>query len=430
MRRETDHWSRQRPRFLAGWLLACAVTASHSADVQPELEALQAYDQARVEITNQRYDRAEILLERVLMLHPENAEARIELAMLMARRGHTDGAQALVQSLIDDPRTEPEQNQALQSLSQHIKNMQPALANPYALDTRKAKQSLTLAAQNIAQPTASQPAAALWRGEVSLTASSNPLARTSAGAITITLPDGPLSLPLSQTAKPGSLAAATLSRTTATYGAELSVQAVSVTGATAAARAVLWSQVPWTQWLPETIKPLSAAPVLAYAQAQRGLDGQSRTMAGLTTVLGAQRLSLSHYIDSGINDRGIVVRAEHNAPRMWGTQWLASIEHSNSSMGPQAYWRVALGAEYALGNRRKLLAQITHQQDAHSYSALLQQGAKRRLTNNYVAFEQQHPLKSEKNLIWRVFSGERQSNLELFKYNELGVQLSIVQNWR
>jgi len=74
MRREKVDWSRQRPRFLAGWLVACAITATHSADVQPEIEALQAFDQARIEITNQRYDRAEILLERVLMLHPENAE--------------------------------------------------------------------------------------------------------------------------------------------------------------------------------------------------------------------------------------------------------------------------------------------------------------------------------------------------------------------
>jgi hypothetical protein len=270
----------------------------------------------------------------------------------------------------------------------------------------------------------------LWRGEASVTASSNPLARTSAGAITITLPDGPLSLTLSETAKPGSLTGATLSRTTSTNGAELSVQMVSVTGATAAARALLWSQLPWAQWLPETINPVNALPVLAYAQTQRGLDGQSRTMAGLTTLLGAQRLSLSHYEDSGINDRGIVVRAEHNAPRVWGTDWQASLEHSNSSVGPQVYWRVGLGAEYGLGNRRKLLAQITHQQDAYSYSTLLQEGAKRRLTTTYVAFEQQHPLRSEKILIWRVFSGERQSNLELFKYNERGAQLSIVQNWR
>jgi hypothetical protein len=430
MRRHTVHWGRQRQLFLAGWLVACAATASYSADLQPEIEALQAFDQARIEITSQRYDRAEILLERVLMLHPENAEARIELAMLMARRGHTDGAQALVQSLLDDPRTEPDHNQALRSLLQQIKNTQPALANPYALDTRRAKEGLTSAAQNMAQPNARQPTAALWRGEASITASSNPLARTSAGAITITLPDGPLSLPLSLTAKPGSLAGATLSRITATHGAELSVQTVSVTGATAGARAVLWSQVPWVQWLPETIKPLATPPVLAFAQVQRGLDGQSRTMAGLNTLLGTQRLSLSHYEDHGINDRGIVVRAEYIAPRMRGADLQASLEHSNSSTGLQAHWRVGLGAEYGLGGRSKLLAQITHQQDAYSYSALLQEGAKRRLTTTYVAYEQQYPLKSEKILIWRVFSSERQSNLELFKYNDRGAQLSIVQNWR
>jgi hypothetical protein len=170
--------------------------------------------------------------------------------------------------------------------------------------------------------------------------------------------------------------------------------------------------------------------VLIYAQAQRGLDGQHRTMAGLTSVLGAQRLSLSHYEENGTNDRGIVVRAEHNLPSWLGTDMQASIEHSNSAVGPQGYWRAGFSADYALGNGRKLLAQLTHQQDTYAYSALLQNGAQRRLTTAYVALEQRMQLKSEKVLIWRVFSGERRSNLELFNYNEFGAQLSLVQYWR
>lgn len=423
---------------LAAWLLGLAcisgaliVNDGHAAQLQPELEALQAFEQARTEISSRRYDRAEILLERVLMLHPEHAEARIELALLMARRGHTDGAQALVQSLLDDPRIEPEHARALRELKAQLKKGPPNAANPYAIDTRDAAARLAAAALGTtAQVPGDALAAATWRGEASLTASSNPLARTSSGAITITLPDGPLSLPLNQTAKSGALAGVTLSRTTETHGAELAVQHADVSGTTTAARAVLWGRLPLVQWLPDALQPAQLTPVLAYAQAQRGLDGQHRAMAGLTTVWGAQRLSLSHYEEYSTNDRGVVVRAEHNQPRLWGTDWQAALEHSNSTVGPQGYWRAGLSAEHGLGHGRKLLAQLTHQQDTYSYSTLLQNGAKRHLTTAYVAFEQQVTLKSEKVLIWRVFSGERRSNLELFNYNELGVQLSIVQNWR
>jgi hypothetical protein len=76
------------------------------------------------------------------------------------------------------------------------------------------------------------------------------------------------------------------------------------------------------------------------------------------------------------------------------------------------------------------LAQFTHQRDTYSYSALLQDGAKRQLTTAYVAFEQHIDLKNEKVLIWRAFRGERRSNLELFNYNEFGAQVSMVQHWR
>jgi len=435
-----------RPHFLlsvqqrsgaAAWLIgvvcvanALSLNLAQAAQLQPDLEALQAFEQALAEISTQRYERAEILLERVLMLQPENAEARIELALLMARRGHTDGAQALVQSLLDDPRTEPAHAQALISLKNQIKKTADALSNLYALDTREAASRLSAAAKGVDKSSAAEPVAAVWRGEVSLSASNNPLARTSSGAITITLPDGPLSLPLSQTAKSGALAGASLSRTTATQGAELAVQQTDVLGTSTAARAVVWGRLPLAQWLPNSLQPERLPPVLGYAQVQRGLDGQHRAIAGLTAVLGAQRLSLSHYEEFGVNDKGTVVRAEHNQPSLWGTHWQASLEKSRSDSGPQGYWRTGFSAERALGNGRKLLAQLTHQQDTYSYSALLQDGAKRQLTTAYVAFEQHIALKNEKVLIWRVFRGERRSNLELFNYNELGAQVSMVQHWR
>jgi len=426
MRRNSPHFGFQSQRYLVGWLLACAATCSHSADLQSEIEALQAFDQARTEINSQRYDRAEILLERVLMLHPENAEARIELAMLLARRGHNDGAQALVQSLLDDPRTEPDQSKALAALLQSMKKGRDSQVNPYALGTREA-----YANKNPLSPI-SQPEVgrALWRGEASFSASSNPLARTSTEAITITLPDGPLTLPLSQKAQAGTLVGTSLSLTDATYGAELSVQHANVSDATNATRAVLWHQLPLQQWLPGTGTSWQPPPVLGYLQSLRGLDGQSRTTVGLTTQIGSNQLLLSSYKDNSLNDHGTAMRAEHKPARWMGTDWLASIEYSASGVKPQAYWRTQLSAAHPLGNGRKLSLQMAHQQDTYSYSALLQDGAHRRLTSIHVAFEQQTQLKNGKVLIWRLFSAERRSNLELFSYNEIGAQLSLMQNWR
>ena len=434
MRQSTSQFAQHGHLPAARWwglvclLQALVMAEGHAAPLQPEQEAQQAFEQARAEISSRQYDHAEILLERVLMLQPEHAEARIELALLMARRGHIDGAQALLQSLLDDPRTEPEHAQALRTLKAQINKAPSTLVNPYALDTREAAVRLSAAAA--LGTTTEHPAPVSWRGEVGLTASSNPLARTSSGAITITLPDGPLSLPLSQTAKSGALTGATLSRTTATHGAELAVQRADVSGTTTAARALLWGQLPLARWLPDGLQAAHGLPVLAYAQVQRGLDGQHRAMAGLTGAFGAQRLSLSHYEEYSTSDRGTVIRAEHNQPRLWGTDWQASLERSRSSSGPQGYWRAGLSAEHGLGAGRKLLAQFTHQQDTYPYSGLLQSGAQRHLTTAYVAFEQQMQLRGEKVLIWRVFSGERRSNLELFNYNELGAQLSMVQNWR
>lgn len=394
---------------------AFMVNASHATELQPLQEALQAFKQAQAEIDSQRYDRAEVLLERVLMLHPEHAEARIELALLMARRGHGEGAQALLQSLIDDPRTQAEFAEALRGLKDQINKGFPAAGS--------------LGAPKDQEPNTRLSAVA-WRGEASISSSSNPLARTSVDAITITLPNGPLSLPLNQAAQSGTVIGLTLSRNTATYGTELAVQNASVSGTTPAARALLWGALPLSQWLPNAMENAGVPPVLAYAQLQRGLDAQHRSQLGVTAVLGAQRISLSHYEEHSVSDRGTTVRVEYHPARFWGTDWQASLEHSNSSVGPQAYWRTGLGVEKALGQGSKLLYQLTLQKDNYSYSALLRGGAPRKLSTAYVAFEQQMSMKGEKAFIWRAFSAQRRSNLELFNYNDIGVQLSIVQNWR
>lgn len=414
------------PTLLIMLTLCLATTAAHSAPLQPELEALQALDQAGAEIRARRYDRAEILLERVLMLQPENAQALIELALLMAARNHTDGALALVQSLIDDERSELSQIQALKNLQAQIKQGATHLQrNPYALNAPERQSQL---ASQSPPPGANQSNSASpvrWRGEINWGMSTNPLARTSAKAIAITLPDGPLSLPLTQNQRAGQMGGASLSRTTDTGSVELAIQGTSISDASTATRVLAWTKLPQAPWWNATQQPVW----LAYAQTQRGLDGQQRTQAGLTAINGQQKYSLSAYREDSAQDRGMISRIEYYPTPWQGIQAYAALERSKSNTGPQGHWRVLMAAERPVGDQAKMLIQWTRQTDTYSYSPLLENGARRHLLAAHVAYEQHHPLEGEKVFTWRVFTGERQSNLSLFHYKETGIQLQWVRKW-
>lgn len=406
--------------------------AAKAAPLQPELEAQQAFEQARTEIRERRYDRAEILLERVLMLQPENAEALIELALLMAARNHQEGALALVQSLIDDPRTESHQAQALKNLQAHIQQKATNLQrNPYALNSIGPRlmsqgQSQTLQpVGGVGGNTASSANPVSWRSEIQWGMTTNPLARTSAQAITITLPDGPLSLPLTQNQREGHTAGASLVRTTATGGAELATQATNISGTSNAARLLGWRLLPPAPWLGNQQQPIW----LAFAQAQRGLDGQQRAQAGLTAISEQQKYSLSAYHENSNQDRGLNWRVEHHPKRWQGILGYAALERSQSTTGPQGHWRAMVVAERPVAEQAKVMFQWTQQHDTYSYSPLLENGARRQLAAVHVAYEQRHQLKNQKMLTWRVFTGERRSNLSLFSYKETGFQVGLAHKW-
>jgi hypothetical protein len=404
-------------------------TLAKAAVLEAEIEALQALDQASAEIKARRFDRAEILLERVLMLQPENAEARIELALLMATRGQQDSARALVQSLIDDPRTELAQAQELNNLLILIQKGNPAAfgINPYSLNPPSRPLPSWLGTNGLALPGAKgRDDLAQWRGEVNIGHTTNPLARTSAESITITLPDGPLSLPLVQGAHSGLVMGTQISRVSDSSGAELAVQGTNVEGASTAARATAWGRLPTAQFVSTQRLPA----MLVYAQIQRGLDGQHRLQGGLSAISGQQKYSLSSYHEINTHDRGLTWRVDHQQPQWHGTDWYATLERSKSSIGPQGYWRFALTGEYLVNDRSKFLVQWTRQDDTYEYSALLENGAKRYMGVANVAYEQRYDAGNGKVFMWRVFTGERQSNLALFNYKETGLQISMVKKWQ
>ena len=109
-----------KPRFALALLalpfMGCMGAAQGQQMPNPTQEAAAAYTQALQSMEQQQWTQAELLLERVLMFQPENAEAMVQLAQLLAQRGRSESAQAIIQALLQDARTPVPQRERLQAL--------------------------------------------------------------------------------------------------------------------------------------------------------------------------------------------------------------------------------------------------------------------------------------------------------------------------
>ncbi len=395
------------------------IPARAAAPLQAELDALQAYEEARRALADERLDEAELLLERVLMLMPEHAGARLDFALLLARRNQADAARALILSLALDPRTPPAYSVQLRALAARL-GAAPGQATPLArANGQPAGPGQAGAVRSPEQP--------IWRAELGVAGSTNPLSRTSAEGVELTLPDGPITLPLGTRPQPGVVAAASLLRVQGSSGWDVSVQGMDRSGAATAYRATVWgaAPVPHRAGLP---------PLQWQLQTLRGFDSLRRHSAALAAPLagGAQRLVLGAYAEPAQQDRGWMLRAEHRSAGPVGLQWQASAERSGSTARPQGYWRLNLALEAPLGAGRRVQAQATAQEDTHPYSPLLG-NTTRRLLTTYVGLEQQLPLApagvAGPALVLRAFATRRASNLSLFDFQDLGAQAALVWQW-
>ena len=438
--------------FLCALVLSQGLVCSNamSAELKPLEEAAEAYEQAMSALGKGEQERAELLLERVLMLNPDNAEARLELAALFAKRGRVDSARLMLESLESDPRTPLEHKQNLRRLiaqlpgaASHSDNA-TELPNAISAATRQAPKAPQIT------PTASTQL------ELGLTHSSNPLARTATEGITFTLPEGPVLLPLSVKPTRGLSRTFQLSHEPAQFqnaGAELYIQSLAPSSeqdATAQTSSQFQSQTAARVSVWGGIKPLTGLtqlspllmplliPLQWHYQAQQGLDGLRRQSLSLAYPFDSAGLAWRgvavHYQEPTTSerqgDRGQAIRLEQRGVS-GALTWLLHAEKSASQVFDQGYVRAGLFAELLpmpkLLPQTRLSMQISEQRDTHSYSPLLLNGAKRQLFSSLVAIEQQVKLEKEKVLIFRAFSAERRSNLELFNYKDTGVQLSLRQ---
>ena len=387
-------------------------------------DAAQSMEQAREDLQRGRLDRAELLLERVLMLQPENAEARVELALLMARRGQVDAARGLLQGLRDDPRTPAEYRDRLNTLRS---GLAVASRPGTASSGQGARQDAAAAPLDNAQRPAAEEAP-VWRAEASLAWSSNPMARTALSDVTFTTPDGPVQVPLSSRPQPGALAGLGLARLGGSSGFELHLQEAAVAGAQPSVRLMGWGAVP-SAWMSPGMK--STTSLLQWnMQAQQGLDGSRRAMAGLSLVSGRWRGALHHYLEPTMDDRGHLFRLDLQVVDHPKLQVAVYGERSASSARDQGSVRAGWHAQWlpGAGWRAQLLWQAQH--DLQGYNPLLANGAARRLWSVQGSVERNVPIGADKMLSFRALATQRQSNIELFGFSEAALQISLVRLWR
>ncbi len=448
---------RARLRGLALLLaLVCGLTSpGRAAVLQAEREAMQAYEQARQALAAAQWDEAELLLERVLMLMPENAEARLDFALLLARRSQPDAARALILGLAQDPRTPAAYAMQLRALAARLPATPDEGAGGPGITARAGGLNGSAGSSSPSGPSGPNPglplALGLWRTETTLAGSTNPLARTGALGVDLTLPDGPVTLPLSTRPQAGTVAGLSLLRLQGSSGLDISVQRMDRPDTATAYRAATWGPWPALAWPASAQRAGLDAPQWQL-QTLRGFDNLRRHTAALALQLrppsppaqpalhesaqptGAQRLVLGTYFEPTQEDRGWLLRAEHRSSALGllalgPLRWQASVERSASTSRAQGYWRLNLALEAPLGPGRRLHAQVTAQEDTHPYSPLLENNSRRRLVSTYLGVEQQVPLGNAHALVLRAFTTQRASNLTLFAFRDTGAQVALARQW-
>lgn len=398
--------------------------APAATPLTPAQEAAAAYAQALQALQAQQWTQAELLLERALMFQPEHAEARIDLAQLLAQRGRTESALAILQTLLDDPRTPAPQRARLQTL---------------ITNTRSA----ALARRDGAPLPPLQPR--YW-AEWTLGRSTNPLVSTSARDLTLTLPSGSVTLPLSPTPKAANYTNAWFGlQTTTGVGLQAQVQYVHLTQASTALRLAAQGPLLGQQSPPDANDTLASAagqggaaattdgaPQWQWqAQTQRLLDGTERHQLGLQATQGHWQWQAGLYTEPQLNRRGPYLRLL----RAWGpphasAQWLAWADaEQNRAGGAPSFVRAGAQLTLAPAPAWEWQVQAQQHQDLAGYSPLLESGARRRLRTLSLTLDYQLSAAPAHAWVLRSYAARRWSPMPLFAWRDAGLQLIWRSVW-
>ena len=393
-------------------LLLCGLflRAACAAPVAPEAEAEQAFAQAMRSLEAGEWAQAELLFERSLMLNPEHAAARLELAALLARRGRLEAARALIESLVDDPRTPPE----------HRGRLQAMLA-----ETDRALAAVVRAAREGADPVAALAPPAETTAEIYAGWSRNPLARADLRQLTLTFPEGSITLPVARDVRPAGLTGVTLRHgVSGDWGFQANLERIFGNEDSTAHRLSVQGRLPWSgrgavgwaQWS---------------AQTQRAYDGATRHALGVSVGGRDWRLSGGGFDEPGLERRGIYLRLEGASRLRPDVQALAYAEVEHAWSGPPSFVRLGAMASWAPAPHWVLLGHVGAHRDLSGYSPLLEGGAAREMLSANLSLERAwEPGPGNWQVLGRLYGGGRWSNLDLFTYRDAGVQVSLRRRWQ
>jgi hypothetical protein len=369
-----------------------AVPAAPLDSAQAEADA--AFAVAQRAMVEHAWAEAELNFERVLMFNPDHAEARVQLAILLAQRGKHDAASAFIESLVEDPRTPPAYRQRLQALLAQLQQGQSFLQIPATL----------------------VPEGAYVQVRSSWGYSSNPFSRADIDSLTLTLGDANATLPLLQNIRPAPQTLNSLTFVaTNRCGFDLADQRWAGEEAYFSNRVMAFCNGLWGQ-------PRSQL----FATQRRAIDGSTRTSAGLSLPLGQGRMTLQTYKEPDYERQGFTLRVDQLFTRVAGAgQALVYVEAESANNGAPPYLKYGLWQEWPLSEGLLLTSQFAFQKDLVGYSPLLSNGMARSLTFAEVGLEKHWGQWTGWNISSTVQLARRWSNLTLFEFQDVTLQAHL-----
>jgi hypothetical protein len=389
-------------------LCSSAAWGAEKAPINPVREAELAFDAAKRALTAEDWSQAELFLERTLMYAPEHAEARLELALLLARRGRAEAAEAFVESLILDPSTPAAHRARLSALRDQLLGIAPAKL-PAPLEVKEA----SLAAPSLR-----------FFLESSLGRSSNPLAGTSDTEVSLTFPGGPVSLPIDSQNIAAPVAGLSLA-IAGPSGLRIEAQTQEIRGEVGrSSQRVLLSR---------NIKETTQSTVSVTLLGQKGVYGEHRFGLQSSLQWGQNRLVLGWVDEPELGRASGILRAERI---FLDGSWLVSAEHERALEQGPSMSRLGLSGTVKLPFRTMGYVGLSAHMDHSGYSVYLQNNAPRRLLSGQLVLERSWPISTGETSLGsrvegfaRVQAQGRAANIGLFAYKDVGATLGIRLAW-
>lgn len=387
---------RRRGKLLAVLATLSAVLSGVAVAAPPEdatAEAALAFSKALEAEQAGQWTQAELYFERSLMYNPDDADARFRLALLLAQRGRNDAARALIESLIEDPRTPEAHRQRLIAM---LARPQPIVPRPPAAPVRQTQ------------------------AEITFGYTLNPYARANVSELTLTLPEGDITLPLAQQAHSAPLLGLSLRHVVQdSWGFDVTTQSVGGGDPYQTAGRVLF--------FGDTA--VSGQPLRWSLYSLRAIDGSIRHAAGASALRKDWRFSAGLFSEPDLDRRGYTLRVDRSLMARPGLEAVGFAELEQATHGRSGYVRGGVLGEWLVDRHWLVSAQLSLHRDLEGYSPLLANDASRRMTTANLAVERGWEPMPKWRLVARAHVAKRWSNISLFEYRDAGFQFSLQRWW-